>query len=193
MKTDSIKWKLRKCLAILIMLVSAGCSVTVTAEATPTIIPASTPEKLSLINGEMNACQLISPTEAETVLGIKVVSELRFATVGSIVCKYVSVSDDRVAFVTDITTDATLKKANDSSSAAETYEIHKMDPLIQSGLIKVKDLENFGDQAYLTEGVFLDIHVLKNNIYYNFNTRTDGGTGYDALLKLAQIALQRMP
>lgn len=44
--------------------------------------PTSTPEKLQLINGELDPCQLVIPAEVETVLGIIVVSEIRIYSEG---------------------------------------------------------------------------------------------------------------
>lgn len=182
------------CFAILILVASASCSPIITTELTPITTPTSTPEKLELINGEIDACLLINPIEVEAVLGVKVVSETRFAMVGGIDCKYTSVSNDQVVFLTSATTDATLKKVNSPfPSAIEAYEMHKEAELNMLEIFRIKDIENFGDQAYSKEGTFLDINILNNNIFYQFVTRTDGGIGYDALMKLAEIALQRMP
>jgi hypothetical protein len=193
MKRHSLRWRSIIYFAILIMLVSAGCSGTVTAEVTQTVSPSSTPEKLRLINGELDACQMISLTEVESVVGIKVVSELRFSMGGSIFCKYTSVYDDRLVFMTFVTTDTTLKKVNDTSSPVETYEIYKEIILKQPTIYKVEDIESFGDQAFFKEGSFLEINVLNNNIFYQFTTQAHGGIGHDALMELAQIVLQRMP
>jgi len=64
-------------------------------------------------------------------------------------------------------------------------------------LFKILEIGNLGDQAYSREGIYskIDINVLKNGIVYFFSTSTveDGGLGYDALTKLATIALQRTP
>jgi hypothetical protein len=194
MKRYSLRCKSIIYFTILIMMVSASCSPIFPAQSTPTVVPTSTPEKMELINGELDACLLVSPTEVESVLGIRVVRELRFAMVGAIDCKYISVSDEHLVFLTSVTTDATLKKGNAfASSAIEAYEMHKTANLKLSEVLKIEEIGNFGDQAFLVEGVLLEINVLNNDIYYNFNTRTAGGIGYDALMELARIALQRMP
>lgn len=179
--------------AILTLVALASCRNMFATETTPTIVPTSAPEKLKLINGEIDACLLVSPAEVETVLNIKVTGELRFAMVGAIVCKYTSKSDNQVIFEIVVMTDATLKKVNDTSSAVETYEMLKTADLNMSTIFKIEDIKNVGDQAYSKEGTFLIINVLSNNIYYQFDTRADGGIGYNALMELVLIAEQRMP
>lgn len=189
------------------MVISASCSTTLAAESTPTVVPTFTPQKIELINGEMDACLLINSTEVETVLGIKVISEKRFLdSVPS--CKYISISDDRVVLLTSVTTDATIERANQPwlkdgdqfYSAVEVYEMRKMVELRMQEAIpeayKVEDIDNFGDQAFFTEKqTYLALEVLENEIFYDFVAYTidDGGIDYDALIELATIALQRMP
>ncbi|MBC7875758.1 MAG: hypothetical protein H7Y59_01190 [Anaerolineales bacterium] len=179
-------------IATLVMMVSGSCSNIIT---TPTLTPTSAPEKLKLINGEIDACLLISPSEVEYVLGLKVATKAWFATMGAVGCVYTSVSDDRTIFQTFVTTDATLKKVNSPYSAVETYESLKRSHLQSPEVYKINEIENFGDRAYSTDASFLQINILNNGIYYDFTTETisDGGIGYDALMKLAEIALQKMP
>ena len=199
MKRHSLKRSSTLYFAILMMGVSASCSPTTTAQSIPTVVQTSTPEPLSLINGQLNACLLISPAEVESVLGIKVVTELRFAMIGATSCKYTSVSDGQTIFSIYVFTDATLKKVHEASSAVETYENMKMGDLNFQKMIpeiKVEDIDNFGDQAYFREGKpLVVINVLNHEIYYQFVATTvdAGGMGYEGLMKLAQIALQRMP
>jgi hypothetical protein len=179
---------------LLIVIVTVGCNPAPGGEQTPTMTPTSTPEKLRIISGEIDACQLVTPAEIETLLGIKVMSELRFAMIGAVECTYVSRSDEGSVFQTFVTTDTTLKKVDAfPSSAVEAYEMHKTASLKLSEILKIEDIEDLGDHAFLVEAAVLEINVLNNGIYYNFNTLADGGIGYDALLKLVQIALQRMP
>ena len=178
------------------MVVSASCNPTTTAQSIPTVVQTSTSEPLSLINGQLNACLLISPTEVESVLGIKVVTELRFTMIGATSCNYTSVSDGQPIFSIYVFTDATLKRVHETASAVETYENRKMGDLNFPKMIKVHDIDNFGDQAYFREGKpLIAINVLNHKIYYQFVATTvdAGGIGYDGLMKLAQIALQRMP
>jgi hypothetical protein len=188
------------CLAISGMFIFASCSSKFIAQLTPTVAPTSTPEKLELVDGELDACQLINLTEVESVLGMKIINERTFLnhTPG---CKYVSMADDRVLFLSLATTDVTIKRANGPKkynsnqfySAAELYEALKTGYIDLSNILKVEEIENFGDQAFLVKGRFLEIDILKNNIYYAFNTQVDGGIGYEELMKLVKIALQRMP
>jgi len=150
---------------------------------------------------------LITPEEVGYILGNEVASEVLYLR-DQTGCRYISVIDENVVLQVYVTTDATMKRSNQPShkkwhsdqfySAAEMYEMRKMAELrIQKKIpevFKVEDIENFGDQAFLTEAVFFGFHVLNNDIFYEFVTRTnDDGIGYDALMKLAQIALQRMP
>lgn len=187
-------------LAIFNIVISASCSAIFTLQATPTIVPTSTPEKLELINGELDACQLIKLTEVESVLGMKVVPERTFVNRAP-GCIYNSMIDDGVLFLTTATTDETIKRADGPKkynstqfvSATELYEIHKTGSLNLSKVLKIEDIDDLGDQAYLEEGVYFTLHILKNNIYYVFHTRIKDGIGYKALMEFAQIALQRMP
>lgn len=183
MKRHSSTYKVIICFTGLVIVISAGCSAT----------PA--PEQLELINGEIDSCLLINSTEVETILGIKVTIEI--LPLGGLPagCLYRAVTDDRVVLQTLGFTDAALKRTNRSYSAVEWYEFEKVADLNMSDVFKVEDINNFGDQAYLTDSSLVTIHVLKNKIYYEFSTRTVdvGGIGYDALIKLAKIALRRMP
>jgi len=177
--------------AILIVLVSAGCSTIFTVKPTPTASPTPTPERLKLVNGEIDTCLLVSTTEVEITLGIKVIRKNSETS-----CIYRSVSNDRAIFITDVITDATLKKAGLSITAVESYEMEKISTLEHSKMWKFEEIENLGDQAYLTDSSdFVTIHVLKNKISYEFIARTIdvGGIGYETLMKLTKIALQRMP
>ncbi len=172
------------------MVVSAGCSTMIATEAAPTVIPTSTPEKLRLINGDIDACLLITPLEVQSLLGIAVATETQFLVTGTSHCIYRSVSDPRTVFQTEVITDATLKRVNSHfSSAVEAYE-----GLKDVAIYPIDEIENLGDRAYSTQGVvFLVITVLDNNIYYAFVTSIEDGIGYEALAKLVEIALQKMP
>ena len=180
--------------AIFMTLFVASCSTNFTANATPIPSPTSTPKPLKLFNGELDPCLLITSTEAEVALSIKDISESRFlSSEGIYFCKY-EIPDERVVFVTSVVTDASLKKANSYfSTAVEFYEKDKESKLITSGIIKIENLENLGDQANVQRGTFLAIKLLNNDIYYDFYTQTESGINYDRLLELVKIALQRMP
>lgn len=188
------------CLGILIMLVSVGCSPISKVELTPTPAITPTPERLSLINGELEACLLVGSAEVETISGIQVASEIGVMSDPSY-CRYISMADGEVVVVTSVTTDATLKAANKSYSATESYEMLKMVAIDmverEPQLFKLQEINGLGDQAYSREGTYssIDINVLKNGIVYWFSTHMveDGGIGSDALMELATIALQRAP
>jgi hypothetical protein len=181
---------------VLIVLVSAGCSAISAASATPTVVTTPTPERLKLINGAVDACMLLTSAEVETISGIKVISNPGWFRKPTF-CQYISVKDEEIILVVSAETDTTLRNANESYSAAERYEIAKRGDLrmeeAMPDIFTVEDINNLGDKAFLSETNFLSIHILNNNIYYVFDTAANGGIGYDALMKLTRIALQRMP
>jgi hypothetical protein len=170
-----------------LLLVSCGNQAADNLPFTPT------PTHLELIDGEFDACLLLTPEEVEKISQIKVTSEI-FPISGTNTCRYIS-EDGAVVLLTSITTDTTLKKANKTYSAADWYEMEKAVALDMNEIFHIQDLDNLGDKAYSKEGSFLDFVVLKNNIYYFFSTRTDdtGGIGNDALMDLAKLAISRAP
>jgi len=183
------------------MLISVSCSVAITTEATPTIVPTSTPERLMLIGGEIDPCLLINSEEVETVLGVKVSSEKIFLDYMPS-CKYFSTTNNQpVLLFVSAVTDVSIKKAdqpwlkegNVPISAMEAYERERMIMLMRSEFYKFKDLDNLGDQAFLYGTISSVISVLRNNIFYQFTGRTDHGVDHDTLLKLIRIGLERMP
>jgi hypothetical protein len=187
--------------AILIMLISTGCNTSYTTDSTPTVVATSTPEPLTLIHGKIDACLLITPADVESIVGNKVTSEILSPT-GMTGCKYISVTDDQVVLQVYVATDTTIKEDEflssiDVHSATEDYELRKMGELNfekeMSGIYKVEDISNLGDQAFMSEGIFLTFYVLNKNIFYQFVTRIHSGLDYDELMKLVQLALPRMP
>jgi len=187
--------------AIFCMLVSASCSPEFTAKSTPTVVPTGMPEPLQLINGVIDACLLLAPEEVEAVLGNQVTSEVVYPS-GMTGCRYISVINGDVVLIVFVITDTTIQLDEASArmgidSASDDYELTKFEDLRLAQkmpkLIKVEDIENLGDQAYMREWGSLDIHILNNDIYYEFNTLGSYNIGRDGLMKLAQIALQRMP
>ncbi len=187
------------CFLVLFILVLAGCNTISTVELTPTEVSTPTPEPLTLIDGKINACLLITPLEIEAVVEDKVTAEIIYPT-GYTGCKYTSVTNKQVVLLVDVATDTTVKEDKFLSSievytAVESYELIKTGNLNfaerMSGRFKVEDVYNIGDHAYITymnEGTFITIYVLKHNIFYQFVTRVidDGGVGYDALIKLTK-------
>jgi hypothetical protein len=198
----------------LVMLISIGCSTVSSVKLTPTPTLSSTPvftptpERIKLINGELEACLLLSSGEVETISGMKVSSEKGFKVTPEkvlmpdpTVCRYVLENNGEVLVAISVTTDTTLKKENRDYSAAQWYQMMKMVDKDMAGrdpkLTILQDIEDLGDQAYSKSGPYfrIDINVLKNGVLYWFSTGhiEDGGIGYDALHKLATIALQRAP
>jgi len=187
------------CFVILIVVVSASCSTISAARSTPTVVPTSTPEKLELINGELDACQLINLAEVESLVGMKVIPKRAFAE-SAWWCTYYPISDDRGAlFGIDVITDATIKRANQpwhNDSASDVYDGRKMVSQRMAQEIsdyKMEEIEDLGDQAFSSELSFLNIHILKNGIFYEFSTLTSTGISKEILMKLVNTALSRMP
>jgi hypothetical protein len=186
---------------ILFTLVSAGCTIS-TVELTPKAVPTPTPEPLTLIDGKIDACLLITPLEIESVVGDKVSAEIMYPT-GYTGCRYISITDEQVLLQVYVATDTTVKRDKFLSgievyTAVDAYELLKTGELNFEQKLpahyKVEDIDGLGDQAYMSEGTFITIYVLNHNISYQFTTRAiDDGVGYDALMKLTKIALQRMP
>jgi hypothetical protein len=183
------------------MLVSASCSVTVTAEATPTVISTSTPARLKLIEGEIDPCLIISSGEVEMVLGVKVSSEAKLLDYMPS-CEYIFTTNDPavlliISAVTDVSIDKAnqpwLKEGNVPISAVEVYERLRMGSSRMSEINKFRELDDLGEQAFLYRTNFLVISFLRNNTFYQFNGKTDYGVDYDALMKLIRIGLERMP
>jgi len=200
MKRNSLRWRAITYSVILMMLVSSSCSFIVIAEATPTVVPTSTPERLTLIGGEIDPCLLVNSEEVENVLGVKVTSEAKLLDYMPS-CKYISITNDQaVLLIISAITDLSIKKANQPwlkegnvhISAVDVYERQKM-VVSSSEIYKFKDLDNLGDQAFQYESSFLIISVLRNNIFYQFNGRIEYGVDYDTLKKLIKIGLERMP
>jgi hypothetical protein len=194
------------CFVFLIVLVSVSCSPVFAMNSTPTVVPTSTPEKLELINGELDACQLVNLTEIESLVGMKVNPKRSFAESGWW-CFYYPVSGDSGAlFGITVFTDATIKRANqffhrkfnstELDSATDVYDGRKMVSQRMAQEIsdyKMEEIEDLGDQAFSTELSFLTIHILNNGILYEFSTFMNNGISKDTLMKLVNIALPRMP
>lgn len=201
MKTYLRRSILAVCFFSLLASVSMGCASTFAREATPTLIPTSTPERLELIGGEIDPCLLISSEEVETLLGVAVTHETMLLDYRPS-CKYMStIYDPPVLLIVSAITDRSIQKANQPwlkegnqpISAVEAYEREKLAVSRRSEIYRFKDLENLGDQAFLYETGFLVINVLKNDVFYSFNGRANYGVEQDTLIKLVKIGLERMP
>ena len=196
----------------LLMFVFLGCNTISTADISPTPILTSTPdftptpERLQLINGELEACLLVSAAEVEAISGMQVSSEQGYEptkentlVLSSTGCRYVLKNSGEVIMATSADTDTTLLRQDNNFSASEWFQLLKtaatdMAEKIPT-MIKLQEMDGLGDQAYSKISTRIEIDVLRNNITYWFSTasKEDGGLGYDALLRLTQIALERAP
>jgi hypothetical protein len=201
MKRDPLRWGSKIYVAVLTMLISASCSVVGIAEATPTAVPTTMPEKLKFVGGEIDPCLLVNLEEVETVLGVKVSSEARLLDYKPS-CKYISKTNDRVVLlIISAVTDVSIKKASrpwlkegdTPISTVRAYELEKMGESRMSEINGFREIDGLGDQAFLSKTTFLAISFLRNNIFYQFMGRTDYGVDFDALMKLIKIGMERMP
>src|SRR5688500_7824268 len=211
MKTTLMKNSIRYFVGLL-MFVFLGCNTISTADISPTPILTSTPdftptpERLQLINGELEACLLVSAAEVEAISGMQVTSEQGYEpskentlVLRSTGCRYVLKNSGEVIMATSADTDTTLLRKGNNFLASEWFQRMKMVDTDMAGkaptIFKLQDINDLGEQAYVKMGTLISIHVLKSDIVYWFSTRPieDGGIGYDALYKLVVIALQRAP
>jgi hypothetical protein len=194
----------------LLLIVSLGCSTipsfgitpTPTLTFTPDFTP--TPERLQLINDELEACLLITAAEVEAISGTEVTTEQGFdarennLVRGPTSCRYLKPNGE-VILATSANTSTTLARQGFNSLTSEWFQQTKMAETDMAEklptMLQLQDIDDLGEQAYVKMGVRIDINVLKSDIAYWFSTDTieDGGMGYDALLRLARIALQRAP
>jgi hypothetical protein len=163
---------------------------------TPVATPTSTPERLKLIDGEIDACLLINSEEFEAITGIKAIGESWFANpYGAASCTYGTETDSKVSLIIFVTTDATLKRVHETSTAEDRYNIFRRGELSLPKLYTVEDINDLGNQAYFSNrsDFNLAIRVLNNEIFYEFNAFNDGTFDRDILIQLAKTALQRAP
>jgi hypothetical protein len=196
---------------VLSLLGSAGCSAIV-------IAPTPTPERAKIIDGEVEACSLLRASEVEAISGIQVTSQVN-RLVKRASCGYSSVKDGGTVLVTYAYTEATVKRfiaaytestlkemtlkqmAESPSPVEWWYETNKQGALLMheklpGGILKIENIDQLGDQAFFViDTNLLRIEVLNNQIDYLFVTGySDNETiDYEALLKLAKVALQRAP
>jgi hypothetical protein len=190
------------CVLTVCVLAGASCAPAFTAMPTPTVVPTATVEPLRLINGLLNACLLLTPEEVESVLGDEVIGKPIHSS-WSTGCAYylAEKTDEGAILLVDVVTETTIKgdnflKSAGVDSAEEDYELLKFGEKRfekNTGLIKVEDIENLGDRAYMSIGSSIAIHVLNNDIFYSFSAFIQDGINFDRMLKLTRIAMQRMP
>lgn len=156
-----------------------------------------TPEKLSLINGEIDPCRIISLKEARSILSAKVTSEPLLADFMPS-CKYISTQNEHEAYIRiSVATDATMKRyttmyPGGPSTAANFFESRK-NFLSSETLYEFKQVDGVGDDAFRYGTVFLSIAILKNVIYYEFIGFEMNGVDYDTIMKIIDTALPRLP
>ena len=179
---------------IICMMASASCSVKFTARSTPTAAHTSTPEPLKLINGVIDACLLVTPTELETVTGFNTVGDSHPINPSGTSCIYSKTDGKRVLRIL-VTTDATLKRNHRNDTAEELYNFWKAEELKDPNQYTVEDIDGLGSPAYFSndQGWELTVRVLNNRIYYEFTGYSTIGVNRDKLIQIAKIALQRVP
>jgi hypothetical protein len=202
-------WTVIRRLWLLVLTVSTGCgNVTLPPDTpvestssviVPTAAPTPTLEQLQLINGKVDACLLLNVSEVENILGTRV-SAKEIAFEGATACQYITTSGEpQVVLLTIVFTDATLREAGKTYTAAEWFDQEKMVTLRvfeQISTVEIQDVPDIGDKAYYKDGSFTDIYILQNGVEYVLSTRTPefGGIGsVDALIALAKLAMRRAP
>jgi hypothetical protein len=177
------------------MLSVTGCSSTLFS---PRPHVTSTPRKLQLVNGKLDACLLITVSEIENVLTGSISTEL-FQLEDGTACHYVFSSTQSPALVIFVPPDAPVNVAGRQYTVAEWFEVEKQEHTIIATKLDLptpEDIPGLADAAYYLDGNILRLYILKNGIEYIFSTYTPeaGGKGsLPALIALAEIALQRMP
>lgn len=166
---------------------------------TPTIsVATSTPEKLQVVNGRLNACLLLTVSEIESILATKTSTD-PFEFEGGTGCRYAFSTAESPAIVTYIYNEIKVESLGAQWTVEEWFEIEKQKNLefaAQMNHDRVEDVPELGDKAYYKDGRILYLFIMKNGIEYVFTTITTeyGGKGsIPTIIALAKIALQRMP
>ena len=152
------------------------------------------PERLKLVDGEIDACLLVTPTELETVTGFNVVANSHPLNPVGTSCYY-SKTDGNPVLIIFVTTDATLKRGDSLGTAEDLYYFWKVEELKKPHQYTVEDIDSLGSPAYFSndQGWELAVRVLNNGIYYEFTGHSTSGINRDKLVQIAKIALQRVP
>lgn len=183
MNRDSVSYKSIICCMFLITLGVASCN------STPT------PERLKLVDGEIDACLLVTPTELETVTGFNTVADSQPINPSGTSCYYAK-TDGNSALIIFVTTDATLKRDHRNDTAEDLYNFWRAEePKHPELYYTVEDVDGLGSQAYFSnkQDFELTIHVLNNGIFYEFTGYSTSDVNRDKLIQIAKIALQRAP
>jgi hypothetical protein len=154
------------------------------------------PERLKLVDGEIDACLLVTPTELETVTGFNVVADNYPLNPVGTSCMY-SKTDGNPVLSIFVTTDATLKRNHRYDTAEYLYNSWKAEELKDPHQYTVEDIDGLGSPAYFSndQGFELAVRVLHNGIYYEFTgySYSASGINRDKVIQIAEIALQRVP
>lgn len=152
------------------------------------------PERLKLVDGEIDACLLVTPTELETITGLKAVTNSQPINSSGTSCIYQQ-TDGNTALMIFVTTDATLKRHHRNDTVEDLYKFWKKEELKDLNRYTVEDVDGLGSQAYFSNNQdwALTVHVLNNGIYYEFTGYSSYGVNRDKLIQIAKMALQRAP
>jgi hypothetical protein len=170
------------------------CCLFVIALGVSSCNSSSTPKRLQLVDGEIDACLLVTSTEVETVTGLKAVADSQPINPVGTGCIYQQ-TDGNTALMIFVTTDATLKKNHINDTAEGLYNFWKKEELKDPNQYTVEDVDGLGSPAYFSndQGWELTVCVLNNGIYYEFTGYSSYGVNRDMLIQIAEIALQRAP
>ena len=167
----------------LIALGVASCNIT------------STPKRLKLVDGEIDACLLVTPTELETVTGFDTVADSQPLNPSGTSCYYAK-TDGNTALIIFVTTDETWKRNHRIGTAEDLYNFWRAEePKHPELYYTVEDVGDLGSQAYFSnrQDYKLTVHVLNNGILYEFTGYSTSDVNRDKLIQLAKIALERAP
>lgn len=154
----------------------------------------SAPERLILVEGEFDACLLVTPRELENITGLNAVANNQPINPSGMSCIYQQ-ADGNTALMIFVTTDTTLKKNQINDTAEDLYHFWKREELKDPNQYTVEDVDSLGSSAYFSsdQGWELSVYVLNNKIYYEFTSYSTNGVNRDKLIQIAKIALQRAP
>ena len=187
-----------RCFGLIGLIFLTGCASPYFSPTSTISVVTATPEKLQLLNGRLNACQLLTVSEIESVLGTKTSTD-PIAFEGGIGCRYIFSTAEPPAFAILIFTEIKVGSLDLQYTVDEWFEIEKQNNLELAAKISditVEDVPELGKTAYYMDGSTLNLFILNNGIEYVFITHTPdyGGKGsLQALIALAEIAQPRMP
>ena len=174
---------------------SITCCLFVIALGVTSCNSATTPARLQLVDGEIDACLLVTSTELETVTGFETVTNSQPINSSGTSCYYAK-TDGNPALIIFVTTDATAKRYDKNLTAEDIYNLGKAEELRHpEHFYTDEDVDGLGSPAYFSnkQDFELTVHVLSNGIFYQFKGHSTSDINRDKLIQIAKIALQRAP